>query len=142
MSAAAFATKEAEESRSIRCSRSSRMHRRLVALLAAALSAQSGATAARAETPTSSEANRTQKLALADRGVSALELGAGRVQAELRRARVRHEGPRGACLDDVLTRFHVATRSGHAMRDTLAVALTSRDDAAAERELTRVTWLG
>ena len=45
------------------------------------------------------------------------------LQAELRSARAIRDADRARCLDDALTRMHVAARAGRSLRDSIAAAV-------------------
>jgi hypothetical protein len=99
---------------------------------------QQGAGAA-SSAPRSDLLERVQS---ARRKVDAVEAGAFAVQGYLRSARSAKDTPRAACLDDLLTRIHVMSRSARTLRDAIVDAWAVNDLAAADIELARLTHLG
>ncbi|HEY4120206.1 MAG TPA: hypothetical protein VGM56_20215 [Byssovorax sp.] len=80
-------------------------------------------------------------LAHARDAVLRLESEGMAIQAELRGARSSHDAERARCLDDALTRMHVATRTARGLRDTIGAAATSGDARSVELNTTRLDHL-
>ena len=108
-----------------------------VALVSAVLAA---APPARAE-PQSDDAVTRDRLEIATRTVAAVETVGWSVQTDLRRAREISARQRAVCLDDLLSRVHVAARAGRAMREAIVDASARGDGEGAARELVRLQHL-
>ena len=70
-----------------------------------------------------------------------LESEAMAIQTELRGARSSHDAERARCLDDALTRMHVATRTARGLRDAIGAAASSGDARSVELNTTRLDHL-
>jgi hypothetical protein len=71
-----------------------------------------------------------------------LEGDAFTLQASLRAARANHDPTRATCLDDALTRVHVATRTARGLSDAIAAEERAGDSLRLEHDLIRLTHLG
>jgi hypothetical protein len=64
------------------------------------------------------------------------------LQGALRNARASRDPTRAACIDDALTRVHVAAKTARALADAIGSAERAGDQLAVSRDLTRLTHLG
>lgn len=120
--------------------------RRFAAALTAAIAvwgAPAGAEeAAVTAAPIGERAARTDpRLTQAAERLHVIETAALAVQIELRRARQDHDAGKTACVDDRLTRLHVAARAARARLDEMRAAGEAGDDRAATLAVTRLAHL-
>jgi hypothetical protein len=78
--------------------------------------------------PSDKKSSPAERSASARGRSQTIEAASFAVQAELRAARRSRDPGRARCLDQLLTRLHVAARDGRAMRDAIDLA-AKRDDA-------------
>ena len=74
--------------------------------------------------------------------VLALEAASSTVQSLLRRAREARDPERAACLDELLSRAHVAARYGRSLREAIDAAARRGDTNALDVEARRLGHLG
>ncbi len=70
-----------------------------------------------------------------------LEADAFTLQASLRTARVNRDPARVTCIDEALTRVHVAARTARSLSDAIAAEERVGDGLRLEHDLTRLTHL-
>ena len=70
-----------------------------------------------------------------------LEGDAFTLQASLRTARANRDPARAGCIDEALTRVHVATRTARGLTDAIAAEERAGDGLRLEHDLTRLTHL-
>jgi hypothetical protein len=63
------------------------------------------------------------------------------LQASLRTARANHDANRAGCIDEALTRVHVAARTARGLSDAIGAEERAGDGLGVERDLTRLTHL-
>jgi len=91
--------------------------------------------------PARATASSKEKLALAGRQVGVIESASASVQTELRMARETRDRARVECLDELLTRVHVAARSARSLRENVTMAAAQGDVEGIDRELYRLHHL-
>ena len=70
-----------------------------------------------------------------------LEVDGITLQGALRAARADRDGGRAACIDEALTRIHVATRTARVLTDAINAEERSGDGIGVARDLTRIVHL-
>ncbi len=85
---------------------------------------------------------RPAAIVAAEHQVLALEAASSTVQSLLRRAREARDPERAACLDELLSRAHVAARYGRSLREAIDAAARRGDTNALDVEARRLGHLG
>ena len=88
------------------------------------------------------DASVAAKVAVARERVASLAYASASIEGALRAARATKHRERAACLDDVLSQSHAATRYGQSLRTAIEAAVTAGDVISAERSFVRLLHLG
>lgn len=94
-----------------------------------------------AAVPSASPAEIARADERVNRTIDRLAAAAHATQRSLRIARSARDVDRTRCLDDMLSRLHMATKQGQAIRDRRTAALLAGDSRRATQELKRIAWL-